>query len=223
MFIFLDIHKKQGRSSSNSGYKIQTKKGWKIYSRTRTFGAAVHKSNIRVKRWHYKYENSELDWRSQLLFKWFSYQVQSYWNTKYRRLLAEWRNELLGHPVEHNVFLLLFPFHCLLKCRRSQLCHTFSWTHRRGVHFASKMVYKRVRYWTLGWSLIKLWWIALRGRSVLLTWPSAMQVYWNKSTFFRGLLWDTNVADVLLFLSINKAGVVSCGNALRRILSAMGT
>ena len=25
-FIFLDIHKKQGRSSSNSGYKIQKKK-----------------------------------------------------------------------------------------------------------------------------------------------------------------------------------------------------
>ena len=31
------------------------------YSRTRTFGAEVHKSNIRVKRWHNKYENSELD------------------------------------------------------------------------------------------------------------------------------------------------------------------
>ena len=31
--------KKQGRSSSNSGYKIQKLCGWKIYSRTRTFGA----------------------------------------------------------------------------------------------------------------------------------------------------------------------------------------
>ena len=31
------------------------------YSRTRTFGAEVHKSNIRVKRGHNKYENSELD------------------------------------------------------------------------------------------------------------------------------------------------------------------
>ena len=60
-FIFRDIHKKQGRSSSNSGYKIQKICGWKIYSRTRTFGAEVHKSNIRVKRWHNKYENSELD------------------------------------------------------------------------------------------------------------------------------------------------------------------
>ena len=34
-----------------------------------------------------------------------------------------------------------------------------------------------------------------------------MQVYRNKSTFFVLLLWDTNVADVLLFLGINKAGV----------------
>ena len=61
-FIFRDIHKKkQGRSSSNSGYKIQKLCGWKIYSRMRTFGADVHKSNIRVKRWHNRYENSELD------------------------------------------------------------------------------------------------------------------------------------------------------------------
>ena len=80
-FIFRDIHKKQGRSSSNSGYRIQKICGWKIYSRTRTFGAEVHKSNIRVKRWHNKYENSELDWKTQLLTKWFAYQVQSYWNT----------------------------------------------------------------------------------------------------------------------------------------------
>ena len=32
------------------------------YTRTLApFGAGVHKSNIRVKRWHNKYENSELD------------------------------------------------------------------------------------------------------------------------------------------------------------------
>ena len=80
-FIFLDIHKKQGRSSSNSGYKIQKICGWKIYSRTRTFGAKVRKSNIRVKRWHKKYENSELYWKTKLWLKWFPYQVQSYWNT----------------------------------------------------------------------------------------------------------------------------------------------
>ena len=36
------------------------------YSRTRTFGAEVHKSNIRVKRWHNKYEISELDWKTWL-------------------------------------------------------------------------------------------------------------------------------------------------------------
>ena len=60
-FIFRDVHKIQGRSSSNSGYEIQKTCGWKIYSRTRTFGVQVHKWNIRVKRWHNNYENSELD------------------------------------------------------------------------------------------------------------------------------------------------------------------
>ena len=60
-FIFRDIHKKQGRSSSNSGCKMPKKCGWKIYSRKRTFGAEEHKSNIRVKRWHNNYENNELD------------------------------------------------------------------------------------------------------------------------------------------------------------------
>ena len=60
-FIFRDIHKIQGRGSRNMGYKLQKICGWKIYSRTGTIGAGVHKSNIRVKRWHNKYENSELD------------------------------------------------------------------------------------------------------------------------------------------------------------------
>ena len=60
-FIFHDIHKVQGRNSSNADYKIQKIYGWKIYSRTRTFGAEVHKSNIRVKRWNNKYDISELD------------------------------------------------------------------------------------------------------------------------------------------------------------------
>ena len=59
--MFYDIHKIQGRSSSNSRYKIQKICGWKIYLRMRTLGAEVHKSDIRVKRWHNKYENSELD------------------------------------------------------------------------------------------------------------------------------------------------------------------
>ena len=60
-FIFRDIHKKQGRSSSNSRYEIQKICGWKIYSRTCTFGAEVHKSTIQVKRMgRNKYENSEL-------------------------------------------------------------------------------------------------------------------------------------------------------------------
>ena len=58
--IFRDIHKKQGKSSNNSGYKIQKICGWKIYSRTRTFRAEVHKLNIRVKRQHNKDDNSDL-------------------------------------------------------------------------------------------------------------------------------------------------------------------
>ena len=41
--------------------KYKKKKRWKVYSRMRTFGAEEHKSNIRVKRWRYKYANSELD------------------------------------------------------------------------------------------------------------------------------------------------------------------
>ena len=45
-FISRDIHKKQGRNLSNSGYEIQIICGWKIYSHTSTFGVDVHKSNI---------------------------------------------------------------------------------------------------------------------------------------------------------------------------------
>ena len=44
---FLDnILKKQGRSLTKSGYKIGKITGGKMYSRTRTFGAKLHKSNI---------------------------------------------------------------------------------------------------------------------------------------------------------------------------------
>ena len=39
-----------------SGYKINKKFDGKIYLRTRTLNVKVHKSNIRVKRWHNKYE-----------------------------------------------------------------------------------------------------------------------------------------------------------------------
>ena len=62
-FIFHDNYsppKKQGRSLGNSGYKIQKNMWQEIYSRTRTrtrtFGAEVHKSNIRVERWHNKFK-----------------------------------------------------------------------------------------------------------------------------------------------------------------------
>ena len=61
-FTFRDIHKKQGRSSSNSGYEIQKKYVAGKFTRARAplARADVHKSNIRVKRWHTKYESSEL-------------------------------------------------------------------------------------------------------------------------------------------------------------------
>ena len=45
-FFFHNILKKQGRSLTKSGYKIQKINGGKMYSRTRTFGAKLHKSNI---------------------------------------------------------------------------------------------------------------------------------------------------------------------------------
>ena len=52
------ITKKLGRSSSDSGYKIQKYMWREIYSRTRTrtFGAELHKSKIKVKRWNDKYK-----------------------------------------------------------------------------------------------------------------------------------------------------------------------
>ena len=91
-FIFHDVYKKQGRSSSKSDYKVQKTKfvfctlyfpaahlmcGRKIYSRTRTFGSKVHKSNIRVKRWHNKYEILNYTERHNLSLNDFSYHVQS--------------------------------------------------------------------------------------------------------------------------------------------------
>ena len=45
----------------------------KIYSRTRTFGARVHKSNIRVERWHNKYETLNYMEKTRIFFKQFAY------------------------------------------------------------------------------------------------------------------------------------------------------
>ena len=42
------------------GYEIQKICDWNMHSRTRIFGAEVHRSNIRIKRWPNNYENSEL-------------------------------------------------------------------------------------------------------------------------------------------------------------------
>ena len=45
-FFFHNILKKQGRGLTKSGYKIQKINGGKMYSRTLTIGAKLHKSNI---------------------------------------------------------------------------------------------------------------------------------------------------------------------------------
>ena len=44
---FHNILKKQGRGLTKSGYKIQKINGRKMYSHTRTFGAILHKLNIK--------------------------------------------------------------------------------------------------------------------------------------------------------------------------------
>ena len=67
-------HKKQGRSLSDSGYEIQKMCGWKVYSRTSTFGAEVHKPNIRIKRW----DNKTLLLLTDLLTKSNRSEIQTY-------------------------------------------------------------------------------------------------------------------------------------------------
>ena len=55
-----------------------------------------------------------------------------------------------------------------------------------------------------------------------LTWPASVQIYWNKrkrlhkekSSTAKGLVWDTNMAAVLLFWDTNMAAVTSCENTL---------
>jgi len=56
-----------------------------------------------------------------------------------------------------------------------------------------------------------------------LTWPAAMQIYWNKqkkvftyekSSIPTGLVWYTNMAAVPLLWNNNMAAVTSCENAL---------
>ena len=53
-----------------------------MYSRTRTFGAEVHKSNIRVTRWHNKYKILNYIERHNFWLRiCIAYQVQSYYIT----------------------------------------------------------------------------------------------------------------------------------------------
>ena len=63
----------------------------------------------------------------------------------------------------------------------------------------------------------------LHNRSFSLTWPAAMQIYWNKRKFLHkkrssltptGLVWYTKMAAVSLFWYTNMAAVTSCENDL---------
>ena len=71
-FIFRDLHKKNKKEVRAIRAMKDKICGWKIYSHTGIFGAEEHKSSIWVKRWHNKYENSELDWKAHLLLQWFA-------------------------------------------------------------------------------------------------------------------------------------------------------
>ena len=91
---FRDIHKIQGRSSSNSGYKIQKICGWKYTPARAPLAREYTKSNIRVERWH-KYENSELDWETQFLFHFIL--LNKFNRTEIQTYKVEERT--FGHPL----------------------------------------------------------------------------------------------------------------------------
>ena len=75
-FMMFTKNKEGARANRTTKYKKQMC-GRKIYSRTRTFGSKVHKSNIRVKRWHNKYEILNYTERHNFSLNDFSYHVQS--------------------------------------------------------------------------------------------------------------------------------------------------
>ena len=76
-FIFQDIHTKQVRSSSISGYKMQKIYGGKIYSSSAPL-AWNYTNWISSQKMAQEVWNIKLDWKSQLWFKLCADQVQSY-------------------------------------------------------------------------------------------------------------------------------------------------
>ena len=62
-------------------------------TRARAPLALNYTSNIRIKKWYNKYENGELDWKT-IVFQWFVYQVQSYWNTDLKSRETNFRDTL---------------------------------------------------------------------------------------------------------------------------------
>ena len=75
--IFQDIHTKQVRSSSISGYKMQKIYGGKIYSRSAPL-AWNYTNRISSQKMAQEVWNIKLDWKLQLLFKLYADQVRSY-------------------------------------------------------------------------------------------------------------------------------------------------
>ena len=76
-FIFQDIHTKQVRSSSISGYKMQKIYGRKIYSRSAPL-ARNYTNRISSEKMAQEVWNIKLDWKSQLWFTLCADQVQLY-------------------------------------------------------------------------------------------------------------------------------------------------
>ena len=73
-----------------------------MYSRTNTFGAELHKSNIRIKKYYNKYENGELDWKINFFFN--------------DLLTKSNRTEIQTYKVEERTFRT--------PCSRPWLCET---------------------------------------------------------------------------------------------------
>ena len=174
-FIFRDIHKKQGRSSSNSGYRIQKICGWKIYSRTRTFGAEVHKSNIRVKK------------LAQQVWKWWIRLKDKFCfnDLLYKFVFQSNRTEIQTHKVEERTFRT--PCTPSVK---STWGVSFQRTEDSRSAFSPFYSKGWKRYRGGGWVVIKfLVWIFLR--------PYFFRVNWRARIFFHFIFPCANIFFVL--------------------------
>ena len=102
-FIFQDIHTKQVRSSSISGYKMQKIYGGKIYSCSAPL-AWNYTNRISSQKMAQEVWNIKLDWKSQLLFKLYADKVQSYCITDFFKV----DEQTLERPVLLTIIDLWF-------------------------------------------------------------------------------------------------------------------